>query len=93
MKPKLTPKKLELYEFIAKLLYEEWNPIGVDGLPEDEYDSYVSGIFYMAINGSDAKDIEEHLLSIETEQMGLAGDRQICLNIADRIVNKRNEIL
>jgi hypothetical protein len=39
MKHKLTPKKLELYEFIAKLLYEEWNPIGIEGLPEEEYNS------------------------------------------------------
>ena len=54
MKHKLSPKQLELYNFIDKLLYEQWNPIGVDGLPQDEYSSYVPEIFSIAISDYDS---------------------------------------
>jgi hypothetical protein len=47
----------------------------------------------MAINGFDADKIADKLLSIEQEMMGLAGNGRICLNIAGKIVNKRNKIL
>ena len=31
----------ELELKVREILYRDWNPCGVEGLPEDEYDTYV----------------------------------------------------
>ena len=47
MKKKFNTKEKELFKEIAKILLEEWDPIGVndgDNEWDDEYDSYVPHI-------------------------------------------------
>ena len=60
----------------------EWDPIGVRDEPEvqDEYDSYVAEAHVMLIDrGATAADLEQYLLRIESDHMGLgerAGDQR-----------------
>ena len=91
MGQKLSSEQLDLYKFIYKLLYQEWNPIGVEDLPEDEYQGYLPQIFRLAIKGSSSEKIAEYLLSIEKERMGLEGNKKLCHKIADKIINKKKE--
>jgi hypothetical protein len=36
----------EIQDAIRQILYRDWDPIGVSGAaPEDEYDSYIGGVY------------------------------------------------
>ena len=62
-------------EDIKRLLWEQWNPIGVRALedwPSDEYDSYAMRIFSMLNGGASIGELTEYLLWAETENMGLS---------------------
>ena len=69
---------------VADCLLREWDPIGVQEFPEaqDEYDSYVGGIVALLMRGAVAVELSEHLWRIETERMGLAGDRENAARVA-----------
>lgn len=74
---------------ISRLLMEEWDPIGVQGIPEaqDEYDAYVTDIHSMLIAGKSVNDVFEYLLWLEVEHMGLTVNRHRALEIAGRLVD------
>lgn len=40
----------ELELNVREILYRDWNPCGVEGLPEDEYDSYVPWVAALVIS-------------------------------------------
>jgi hypothetical protein len=63
----------EIQEKIRPVLMEEWDPIGVDDVPEaaDEYDGYIGGIYALLRDGASDERIAEHLSEIETKTMGL----------------------
>lgn len=76
-----------LHQAIHKLLIEEWDPIGVGNIPEaqDEYDSYVPAIYKMLTSRKPEHELYEHLWWLETEHMGLIGDRQRTRMIAAKL--------
>ena len=92
----LSKKQQEFYKAVAKILWEKWDPIGVndgDNEWDDEYDSYVPHIFRLAIEGKDAIRIAQSLsLSVE-QNMGLGSARDHDLNIAKLIIQTKMEIL
>lgn len=45
MKNKLKPFQKELLNKIEEILYTDWNPIGGDDVPKDEYDNYALQVF------------------------------------------------
>mgnify|MGYP000482277283 CR=1 FL=1 len=76
-----------LYETIDYILWNEWNPIGINDIaPRDEYKSYTPAIFNLKNNGADKELITKTLFKIETETMGLLGNLEHCEKIADRII-------
>jgi hypothetical protein len=36
---------------VREILYNDWNPCGVEGLPEDEYDKYVPWVAELLVRG------------------------------------------
>jgi hypothetical protein len=60
-------------EQLKKLLWEEWDPIGVnyDKSAIDEYDSYALRVFSMLKHGKNEEDILNYLNYIEAVHMGL----------------------
>jgi hypothetical protein len=58
---------------IRKILISEWDPVGC-GVPEDEYDLYISGIYKLMQNHVSVEELARHLESVETIRMGLASD-------------------
>ena len=59
---------------IQRILWEEWDPIGVNDIaPDDEYDSYASRIFAMLGEGGSELEIAEYLRWAAIENMGLGG--------------------
>ncbi len=63
----------EIREQIRRVLMSDWDPIGVKDVPEaqDEYDSYVYGLFKLLLKGASETEIIELLHSIEAKDMGL----------------------
>jgi hypothetical protein len=63
----------EKAEQVKEVLWEDWDPIGVNGFSgaEDEYDSYAEEILSIARQTHSANAVAEHLVAIEYERMGL----------------------
>ncbi|WP_089724732.1 hypothetical protein [Candidatus Thiosymbion oneisti] len=78
-----------LHKAIHKTLIEEWDPIGVGDILEaqDEYDSYIPEIYRMLISRQPKHKIFEYLWWLESEHMGLSGDRQRTEAFAERLLN------
>ncbi len=62
-------------ERIKRLLWEEWDPIGVNNMdeawPDDEYDSYAPQVLKMARLGVSVETNAAYLKEVEGERMGL----------------------
>jgi hypothetical protein len=58
---------------VKALLWEEWDPIGVNDMPEahGEYDTYAEQVYVMLARGADAEEIARHLIWVVIEYMGL----------------------
>jgi hypothetical protein len=82
------------HDGIRGILLREWDPIGVADIAEaqDEYDSYVSKIHGMLIRHEPRHKLVDHLWWIETQNMGLAGNRLRTEAIADRLLGLRDEL-
>ncbi|MGD8520816.1 MAG: hypothetical protein PVF56_06690 [Desulfobacterales bacterium] len=73
---------------IKMILLKEWDPIGVSDIPEanDEYDSYVSGVYKRLISRSTQKELYDFLWEVETQHMGLIGNRSHTEAIAKKLI-------
>jgi hypothetical protein len=62
----------EIQTAIARVLMEEWDPIGVRDEPQaaGEYDMYVGGIYRLLATGASPDQIAKHLAAIERDRMG-----------------------
>lgn len=73
MKRKLKGKELELYSSVKRILWKDWDPIGVfedNSEWDDEYDSYVPTVFDMLIDNRDEYAISRHLTALKRDNMG-----------------------
>jgi hypothetical protein len=77
----------EIQEAIRQVLLHEWDPIGVSDIPEaqDEYDSYVGGIYRLLASGASEYQIIERLYNLETVDMGLPGNREGLKRVAEKL--------
>ena len=75
------------HKAIREALLHEWDPIGVRDIPEaqDEYDSYVGAVYELLITNRTQSEIFDYLWWLETEHMGLSGDRQATEAFAERL--------
>jgi hypothetical protein len=70
-------RAMEIQVQIGRILWEEWDPIGVRGSgPEGEYDSYVGGIYRLLASGADKYELLDHMYQLETNSMGLQGNKE-----------------
>lgn len=82
------------HEAIRRALLQEWDPIGVGTIPEaqDEYDAYVPTIYKLLIAQKPKHEIFDYLWWLETEHMGLTGDRQATEKFAERLMQIPEEV-
>ncbi len=70
MKSSNQKRAAEIEESIRRILFDDWDPIGVNDLaPEDEYDSYIGGVYRLLASKADVQAIEDHLRNLEITQM------------------------
>jgi hypothetical protein len=82
------------HEAIRAILLREWDPIGIADEPhaQDEYDSYIHEIHGMLIRHEPRHRLADHLWWVETEHMGLFGNRSRTEAVVDRLIQLREEI-
>jgi hypothetical protein len=62
---------LDIQDRIRDVLNQQWDPIRVADIVEDEYDGYIGEIYGLLKAGSSAAEIAEHLRSVEADKMEL----------------------
>ncbi len=67
------PPDHDLYEHVCAVLFEIWDPIGINTIaPCNEYDSYATYIIQMIREGADESEVVAHLGRLARESMGLS---------------------
>jgi hypothetical protein len=91
---KSSPQDLELYRRVDEVLHYRWDPCGVSDEPlaRDEYHSYPPAVFAMVKEGADALAIAEHLAAIQRDRMGMTGEFEALLPIAEHLVTLRSQV-
>lgn len=83
-----------LWKEINTILFRDWDPIGVNDEPqcEDEYESYVGGIYRLIVGDADRFKLAQHLARIETVSMGLDDPDQDgrCGRVAEQLLALRS---
>lgn len=76
-----------IQDSIRRVLLHDWDPIGVAAVPDaqDEYDSYVGGIYRLLASGASASEIAYHLAHIERDSMGLSTSADSLTNVAEKL--------
>ena len=63
----------EIQDSIRRILYHEWDPIGVAGLaPSDEYDSYIAPVYRVLVGSRSEDELIDLLHRTEIERIGMA---------------------
>ena len=79
----------ELYKSIDEILWNDWDPIGVNQFGDDardEYCLYLPQVYQLKIHGATKDEIAKYLNLIVTQNMGMSGNIEHCLRIAEKIV-------
>lgn len=86
---------MALYKRIDEILWKDWDPIGVCGASgaRDEYRSYLAQVFRLVLDGTSQDQIAEYLFSLETDAMGLSGDKPRCTQIADLMLKTKSKLI
>ena len=84
----------EYHDAVRKALLRDWDPIGIRAEPgaQDEYDSYVPMVCKLLMTGRPRHEVFDYLWWLETEHMGLVGDRQATEQFAEKLMNIPQEI-
>ena len=77
----------EIESAIRAVLMSDWDPIGVKDVPEaqDEYDSYVGGVYRLLASRAEAEQIAAHLAQVETTMMGLPATPHQRIGVAQKL--------
>jgi hypothetical protein len=69
----MTESEVVLYRQVFAVLFDEWDPIGVNGFaPRDEYNSYAPALIAMIRGGADENRIAHQLGEFARVSMGLS---------------------
>jgi hypothetical protein len=82
------------FDAILQNLLKEWDPIGVREIEgaQDEYNRYAGLIYKLLIDRKPELEIFNVLWCLETEHMGLTGNRQATEHFAERLTKLSDEI-
>lgn len=74
------------YKAIRDVLLTDWDPIGVPGIPDDEYDNYIPAIYGMLAQGRSEQEIADYLSQIEIDWMGFTPVRSHLEAVARKLL-------
>jgi hypothetical protein len=78
-------------EAIRRAMLEQWDPIGVINIAEarDEYDDYVFDLYKRLVDGGSKSEVFDYLWSLETQHMGLSGNRDVTDSFSGYLIDLR----
>ena len=84
MGTRLNAHDASAYEALDRLLFREWDPIGVNALdgPDDEYRAYLSDFWELVSSGKEASVIAEYLGRVERDHIGMSTSQERRLDVA-----------
>lgn len=86
-KKDLTTRAEEIGNAIRDILFDEWDPIGVNDIaPRDEYDTYAGKIYGYLRDGRDAHFLAKHLRHLESSAMDSLTNDEHRMMIANRLL-------
>jgi hypothetical protein len=90
----LLPKQLELYRGIDEILWNDWDPIGINLLPSNrsEYQSYIPVIFSMVMKNASGLELEQYLDEVVKNRMGLRSSKKSNKPVAEKIISLKNQL-
>ncbi len=77
---------------INEILYEDWAPIGVAGLPHDEYESYVSGVISLLASGANESEVAGYLCRTGEAITGYAYPQEQSLSVAKKLMSYKEAV-
>src|SRR5688572_19255433 len=92
----LKENHLKLFNVVDTILCTEWDPIGISdipGAPSDEYRAYVPQIVSLLVQSASRDEIAARLNSIAQDKIGMGGNINHCLTIADKLILSCQSIL
>jgi hypothetical protein len=86
---------VDTQDAVRKLLLREWDPIGVNHIPQcaHEYDTYADHAYVMLMSGHATDEIAAYLMRIATEYMSrpqTARLTECCKHVAEMLVALRS---
>ena len=79
-------RKTKLWEQVDRILWEDWDPIGInDSGPKDEYSGYVPSVIKLLNQDADEKKIAKLLLEHANINMGGSTIIEDHLNVAKKL--------
>ena len=84
-----------LQGFVRLTLLVDWDPIGILGYSGamDEYDSYAAEVSQLLRDGASIETLATHLDRIETQQIGVRGNRMAQAEVAEKLVRLYHTVL
>lgn len=81
-------KTSELFTNVRLILLKEWDPIGIQHIPEAlaEYDGYVPAICRLLKESPTPEKIYKHLCWIASDRMGIEINEALFLEIAEKLI-------
>ena len=85
----------ELADAIDKILWEDWDPIGVNDQPSarDEYSGYVAEVFSLALANSPVEEIAKRLNLISNNTIGVGENIDHSKMVARKILDIKNKLI
>jgi len=77
----------QLATTIRRMLWTDWDPIGINQFSgtADEYDSYVPALVELVRKGASERALFDWLWTLETNHLGLEGDRRNTKQFAEKL--------
>jgi hypothetical protein len=82
---------IERAQVIRAILVADWDPIG-SGVPPDEYDAYVAGIYRLLEGDADVFKLTAHLGKLERISMGLHERPEHNRCVAEKLIKLRKQL-
>jgi len=78
-----------LHDIVRRAVHSDWDPIGVADLTDQmgEYDAYIPGLCELLCRHASEKEVFDYLWTVETESIGLQGNREATERFAAWLCN------
>lgn len=85
-------KKKQLFTEVEKILWEDWDPIGINGSggSSDEYGGYVSSIVALLMDDQNLRKITQTLHQHANVNMGLSSSLEDHIETAKKLITLKN---